>query len=376
MRDYYETLGVQKNASDEEIKKAFRKLAHQHHPDKQGGDEKKFKEINEAYQVLSDKQKRSQYDRFGHSFDSQGGFSSQGFGGQNPFGGFGQGGVEFDFGDLGDLGDIFGSIFRGGGGQRSSKKQSKGSDIQVEFEISLKEAFFGTSKEVEIRTNITCQKCNGAGFDKSLGTKKCRTCDGNGKVKEQVNSFFGSFVQVRDCQQCFGTGQEAVKVCDVCHGNGRVVGNRRVKIEIKPPVRAGQMIKFSGNGEAGIKGSASGDLYVKIAFLKDKVFNLSGDDLIIKKDIKLSDILNKKNIFVESISGEKIEVEIPNSFDLRDSLVFKGEGMYKSNQGVFGNNLKRGDLIINFHLKTPKKMSFKIKKLADDLAQELEKDGD
>jgi len=374
MKDYYEILGVSKNASEDEIKKAFRKLAHKYHPDKEGGDEKKFKEINEAYQVLSDKRKRAQYDRYGRTFEPAGGYGGQGFG-ANPFEGFGFdfSGGQFgqDFSNFGFEGfdDILGTFF--GGGRRGASRQ-KGSDIQIVLDITLKEAFFGVKKGISFRTFVVCKKCSGAGYEKSAGTKKCDKCSGSGKMKEQHTSLFGSFVQVLECDECFGTGQAPNKICNECGGAGRVIGQKSISVEIKSGVYNGQLIKISGQGEAGLRGKNDGDLYIKINILPDKEFKLEGDNLIVRKEVKLSEVLKGKSIEIESISGKKIKIEIPPHFDITQPIVIKDEGMQR-NTGILGRAL-RGDLIVHLYLKTPKKMSSKAKHLAEELAKELEKD--
>ena len=378
MNDYYEILGVPRNSSEEDIKKAFRKLAHKYHPDKAGGDEKKFKEINEAYQVLSDKNKRSQYDRFGRTFNNAQGSG----GGQNPFGGFDFSGANFDGFDFGGFSaqggqapgwdgfeDILGSFF--GGGARGAQPQ-KGNDIQVILEITLKEAFFGMKREISFRTFVTCQKCGGVGYDKEAGTKKCDKCHGTGKIKEQHSSFFGNFVQVKECDKCFGTGQAPNKLCNECGGAGRVLRTKSITVDIKPGVFNGQMLKISGQGEAALLGKAAGDLYIKINILQNKDFKLEGENLIVKKDITVSDVLSGKSIEIENINGSKVKVDIPSQHDISESIVIKGEGMPR-NSGVLGKH-GRGDLIVNFHLKTPKRMSAKAKQISEELAKELEKD--
>jgi molecular chaperone DnaJ len=373
MKDYYEILGVARGASEDEIKKAFRKLAHKYHPDKEGGDEKKFKEINEAYQALSDKTKRAQYDRFGQTFDNAQGFG----GGQNPFAGFdfnnfssqGDGGFGFD-----GFEDILGSFFGGRGGGDRSSRQQRGNDIQVLLDVSLKEAFFGVKKDISFRTFVTCQKCGGLGYEKEAGTKKCDKCRGTGQIKEQHASFFGNFVQVKECDKCFGTGQAPNRVCNECGGAGRAIKTKTITVDIKPGVFSGQVIKISGHGEAGLRDKPTGDLYIKINIIQDKEFNLEGENLISRKNVSVGDILKGKSIEIESISGNKLKIEIPAHFDISQPIVIKGEGMYRSS-GILGK-LNRGDLIVYLHLRTPKRMSSKARQLADELAKELEKDGD
>jgi molecular chaperone DnaJ len=376
MKDHYETLGVPRDASDDDIKKAFRKLAHQYHPDKAGGDEKKFKEINEAYQVLSDKAKRAQYDQYGRTFDG-----SQGYAGGNPFEGFGGFGGNggpfggFDFsgggGDFGDLNDILGAFF-GGGARQSAGARKRGADIQIMIKLSLRDAFAGMKREVSFKTFVTCPTCKGVGYDKQAGTEKCDKCKGSGKIREQHSSFLGSFVQVVECDKCGGTGEIPKKPCPTCKGQGRVEDEKTVSIDIRPGVYNGQIIKLASQGEAGIQGHPAGDLYVKIAVAPDPVFAVQGENLIMTKEVPLGDILRGKGLEIESISGKKLHVEIPPRASLQESIIVKGEGMPRSS-GFMGGSQKRGDLVIHLEVRTPKKMNAKAKKLADELADELEK---
>ncbi|NVN97528.1 DnaJ domain-containing protein, partial [Candidatus Nomurabacteria bacterium] len=216
-KDYYKTLGVEKNASKEEIKKAFHKLAHAHHPDKNNGDDKKFKEVNEAYQVLSDDKKRASYDQFGNA-DGPQGFGGAGFGGQGGFGGFdfrnGQNGMEFD---MGDLGDIFGDFFNGG---RSKAKAHKGRDLQTEIHLSFEESIFGVEKKINVNKQSICNVCSGTGA--KVGTKMdtCKTCGGQGQIREIRRSILGNFESVKTCEACFGSGKIPTQKCSECRGSG------------------------------------------------------------------------------------------------------------------------------------------------------------
>lgn len=366
-KDYYKILGVDKGASEEEVKRAFRKLAHKYHPDK-GGDEKKFKEINEAYQVLSNKEKRSQYDRFGQVFSAGGGPAYGGEGG-GPFG-FGQnpfGDVKFDFGgDFGDLGDIFDAFFEGMGVKQKRRTYERGADIQITEEISLEEAFRGVEKKIKYNVSVRCAKCNGLGHDPKAGFETCPVCAGRGEIKETRRSFFGDFVQVKTCDKCFGTGQLPKKVCDVCHGSGRVRGEREVKVEIRPGITDNQIIKIQASGEAGERGTKEGDLYVRVKIRPHVIFKRQGDDLFVKKQISLIDLLFEKKIEIPTVGGNKLSVQIPADFDLKQNLRISSEGMPRFNG--FG----RGDLFVELIVKTPKKMSAKAKKILEDLGGELD----
>jgi len=360
MADYYQTLGVDRKASDEEIKKAYRKLAHKYHPYKPGGDEKKMKEINEAYQVLSDKQKRSQYDRFGQNFNNAGG---QGFSGFNASG-FGFDPSSFS-GGMGDLGDIFEMFFGGMGGKQKRKTYHRGSDIQIIQEITLEETYKGVDKNVHYRIPLKCEKCNGIGHDVKAGFTQCSVCNGRGEIKETRQTFFGNFVQVVVCSKCFGTGQIPNKICEVCRGSGRIIGEKKILLEIRSGIQNDQIIKVALAGEAGERGAKAGDLYVRIKIKPHKIFERKGDDLVIRKEVNLVDILLGKKIEVPTISGSNLKIEVPADFDIKNDLKIAGEGM--PHFGSFG----KGSLIVELKIKTPKHLSSKAKKILEDLEKEL-----
>lgn len=381
MKDYYRILGITKTASEDDIKKAYRKLAHQYHPDKAGGDETKFKEINEAYQVLSDKSKRAQYDRFGTAdatnFGSQwGGFG--GAGGQQWNGGnVNWGNVGFDpsqFGDMGDFGDIFETIFEGMGGRPRRKTYEKGSDLEVREELTLEDAFRGVVKTVRFRSFVQCATCAGKGAEPSSGFEKCSACDGQGEVREQRRTFFGTFSQVRTCAKCHGSGEVPKKPCSVCKGAGRLLADREAKIEILPGIEDGQLIKLQGMGEAGERGAANGDLYVRVRVKPHRVFERRGADFIVSRELPLTDALLGKTLKVPSISGGEISFEIPAQFNLKDMLHIPHEGMPRfgsTRVGATAPSGSRGDLLVNFIIKAPKKPGGKAKKLLEELEKEF-----
>ena len=365
MKDYYKTLGVQKSVSDDELKKAYRKLAHQYHPDKAHGDEKKFKEINEAYQVLSDKKKRDQYDRFGTADFS--GFSGGGFpggGGAAPgwdwssVGGFPHGQA---YGDVGDLSDLFESFFEGLGVKSRRPTYRRGSDLETIQDITLEEAFRGVAKEIAVGTFVVCGRCAGKGGDIAAGFKPCAACNGQGEVKEERRTFFGSFAQVKTCEVCHGFGQVPHKVCAACKGSGRAEGERAAHVEILPGVHDNQIIKVKGAGEAGERGTAVGDLYVRVKVKPHQVFERDGDDLIVSRELNALDLLLGRKAEIPTISGGKIRVDIPAHFNLKDSLRIPGEGMPRF--GAFG----RGDLLVDFTIRAPKKLDPKVKKILEEL---------
>lgn len=363
MKDYYTILGVDRAASVEDIKRAYRKLAHQHHPDKNGGDDKKFKEINEAYQVLSNQEKRVQYDRFGRTFDGQGG-SPFGQGG-NPFGG----GFEFGFDprafdEMGGLNDIFDMFFESMGVKRR-KTYERGADKELAIELTLEEAFKGATKAMAIETFVACDTCKGRGSDASAGVEKCEMCDGRGEIRENKSTFFGNFTQVRACAKCRATGEISKKICAACKGEGRVRGKREVSFKVVPGIADGQIVKLSGVGDAGERGGGQGDVYVRIRVAPHPVFQRRGNDLVVKKAVKITDILLGKKIDVPTLSGKEVKIVLPGGFRLGDQVRVSGEGM-----PVFGT-LQRGNLYVILDITTPKKLSSKAKTLLEELDGEL-----
>lgn len=365
--DYYNILGVSKDASEDDIKKAYRKLAHQYHPDKPGGNEKKFKEINEAYQILSDKKKRSDYDRFG----SAGPYQNTGFNGNNSgFEGFGGnynwGGFGFDPQDvsgMGDFGDIFGDIFGGfsGGGRSNKKSSGRGRDVEVQESISLEEAFSGISKNIKLKMFVSCPHCNGRGAEPGTSFEKCSQCGGKGEIYEQKRTIFGTFSQVAVCPKCHGKGEIPKYPCNKCKGVGRVEDIREIKIDIPAGIEDNQSIKINASGEAGLYGAQAGDLYVRIKIIPNNIFSRRGSDLLISKEVSIFDLILSKKIEIPTISGGKIFIEIPTGFNLKENLRISGEGMRKL------GSKNRGDLLVNFIIKTPKKISSNAKKILEDL---------
>ncbi|OGG40055.1 hypothetical protein A2116_00190 [Candidatus Jorgensenbacteria bacterium GWA1_49_17] len=363
MSDYYEILGVSKAASEDEIKKAYRKLAHKYHPDKPDGNEQKFKEINEAYQVLSNKDKRAQYDRFGRVF-TEGGIPH---GAEWGNFGFNPGGFNWRFDDdMFDLGDVLENLFVQFGGGPRRQTYTQGSDIEIVTQISLEEAFRGVKPEMEFKTQINCESCNGLGYDKGAGFSNCSLCQGRGEIREEKKTFFGHFAQVKTCPDCRGRGEIPKKICVDCKGLGRITGKRKVAIEISPGVEDGQIIKVKGAGEAGERESASGDLYVAVKVKPHAVFERIKNDLYTTKEVRITEALLGKKIKFKDVNGESFGVSVPGDFNFKDKLRVSGRGM-----PVFGFGATRGDLYISFTLKTPKKLSEKAKKLLGELEEEL-----
>lgn len=360
--DYYKILGVEKSASDDDIKKAYRKLAHQYHPDKKGGNEQKFKEINEAYQTLSNKDKRAQYDRFGKGFDGSAG---------GP-GGFSQGGFGFDFqgGDFGDLGDIFEAFFDGMGGQKR-RTYAHGSDMEMTQEITLEEAYHGIEKAVAYKTNIRCEKCSGLGHDVKSTFSQCKKCDGRGEVRETRSTFFGNFAQVKNCGDCRGVGQIPDKQCTSCSGLGVVRGEKKLTVKILPGIADGQIIKIVGAGEAGERGAQEGDLFLHVRVKPHGSFARRDDHLIVEKEIALINVLayfadvEAHPITIATIAGKKLSLTIPSSFTFDKPFKIDGEGMPHFNRAG------KGDLFVHFKIVPPHKMSKDAKRLLEDLRNEM-----
>lgn len=359
-KDYYKILGVDKGASDDEIKKAFRTLAHKHHPDKQGGDEARFKEINEAYQVLSDQKKRANYDRFGAAEGPAGaaGFDGSGFGWDfSQFSGF-PGGFQ---GDVGDLGDIFEGIFGGAVRQQRKTGPARGSDMEISYTISLEDAFSGKDEDVSLKTLIECASCKGKGADEKEGFDSCTQCAGKGEVREEKRTILGSIVQVRECSKCSGAGKIPKKICKECKGQGRVSGSRSFSVSLPAGISDGQVIRIQGAGEAGEKGARSGDLYVRVRVKPHSTFERRGDDLVVKKNVTVYDLLLGRALEVPSLDKKPVTIEIPAHYDLKELYRVSGRGMPR--MGQRGS----GDLLVDLIVKAPKKVHGDQRKAIEDL---------
>lgn len=360
MADYYNILGVSKGASDDEIKKAYRKLAHKYHPDKAGGDEKKFKEINEAYQVLSDKVKRAQYDQFGQTFGAGGGPAGGGFGGFD-FGGFSRngGGFEFNFGGE-DFEDIFSNIFSGG--TRRGTRRKRGQDIQVDIEIDFKEMATGTTREINLRRSIVCDRCGGSGGEPGAKVETCPTCKGTGRVEKVTRSFFGSFSQVSTCPECQGEGKIYSKKCTKCGGDGRIKEDQRIVINIPAGIADGQTISMTGQGEAGEKGTIPGDLYVNVHVKKHPKFSREGNDILSTEYIPFSLAAIGGETEVETLGG-KLILKIPAGTQSGEIFRIKGKGIPDLHGRGTGNQL------VKIIVRIPKKLTREQKNLVEELGR-------
>lgn len=361
-KDYYKILGVEKSASAEEIKKSFRKLAHKYHPDKQGGDEAKFKEVNEAYQVLGDEGKRKQYDQFGADFASQGGFG----GGMN-WEDFmnatrGQGGAEnFNFG--GDFGDIFGEMFGFGGGRRG-RQQRQGRDIQVDIELSFHDAAFGVTREVRLTKNNACDVCEGSGTEPGSKMNTCSVCNGQGQVREVQRTIFGAMQTAVTCRQCQGSGQIPEKKCKHCGGDGTVKSESSYSVKIPAGIDDGQSIRLSGKGEYAGANSVPGDLYVRVHVKEDKRFERDGNDVYSEAHISFAQAVLGDKIDIDTLDGNK-KLVIPEGTQSHQKFRLKGQGIpYVQGSG-------RGDQYVKVIVDIPKSPSRKAKKLIEELRGEL-----
>lgn len=352
--DYYDILGVAKDANQEEIKKAYRKLAHKHHPDK-GGNEEKFKKINKAYQILSNKKKRKQYDQFGKT---NSGASGGGFGGY-------QSGFQSNFNPE-DLGDIFGEFFGGGFGgfSNSNNRERKGQDIRIDVSISLEDAFSGTVIKKSLKKKNTCPECDGSGAEPESEMKTCPECDGTGQKETRKRTILGTISQKTTCDNCYGTGEIPKKKCSKCNGKGWVKNIKDLKIKIPAGIKSGQTIRLSRKGNA-VEGGVPGDLLVNIRIKKHKHFKRKGDDLHYKAQISFSTAALGGKIkiptFNEGGKIKKVNLKIPSGSKPGKTIKLSGKGMSKL-QGY-----SRGDLYIKLILKVPDKLTKKQKNLLSEL---------
>jgi molecular chaperone DnaJ len=359
-KDLYEILGVNKGATDDEIKKAYRKLAHKHHPDKTGGDAEKFKEINAAYQVLSDNSKRQQYDQYGQTFDGTGRGGGQGFGGFD-FSGFQQGGQGFEFGE--GFEDIFSDIFGGSfGGSRKRDSRKAGRDIQIDAEISFNEVVSGAHREVALMRLVVCSVCKGSGGEPGSKEETCSTCKGNGKVQKTMQSFFGSFAQVITCPTCNGMGKTFSKNCHKCHGEGRTKEKQNISFDIPAGIDNGQTISLKGEGEAGERGAQNGDLYVNIHVKPHEKFERRGNDINSTEHIRFSQSVLGDKIHVATIDGT-VSMKIPAGTQSGEIFRIKSRGI------PFLGSSSRGDQLVKVIVDVPKSLNREQKRIIEDLGK-------
>lgn len=366
-KDYYKILGVDKNASAEELKKAYRKLAHKYHPDKiaegtaeHKESEQKFKELNEAYQVLSDANKRQQYDQFGTTYEQASRQGGGGFGG-GGFSGFGQGAnVNVDFDDLEDL---FGGVFRGfsgfGGGGRRSRAQVRGADIQVTETISFKETAFGVSRQLKLYKTVPCAACNGSGAEKGSKVVTCKTCSGSGQVAEVQNTIFGSFQTVRACSACNGTGSIPEKVCSTCRGRRITKETTTINVDIPAGISDGETLRLTGQGEV-VGGGTTGDLYVTVRVEADPHFERRGNDVLSVVQVAMSEAVLGSVREIETLDGA-VSLTIPSGTKAGTVLRLAGKGItHLRGRG-------RGDHLVEVKIVVPTKLSKVQRKLFEEL---------
>jgi molecular chaperone DnaJ len=355
-KDYYEILGVPRGATADEIKKAYRKLARKYHPDANPGNsdaEKKFKEINEAHDVLSDTQKRSQYDQFGFVGDIPPG---GGFGGKDPFGGMG--------GDI--FGDIFDSFFGGGRGRGRSSPNAprRGSDLEMSMRITLETAYKGASHEVEVPREEICSHCSGSCAEPGSDVEACSACGGTGQVERATRTPFGQMVQVVPCVQCRGTGKIIKKPCGECKGEGRVRRSKKLDVKIPPGVDTGTRLRISGEGESGRNGGPPGDLFIVLEVTSDSRFQRDGADLHARVDIAVPQAALGTTVSIQTFDGSE-KLDVPAGTQPGSVLRIKNRGMPRLSGG--GN----GDLHIHVRVNVPKTLSDRAKELMTELASEM-----
>ncbi|MDP3901213.1 MAG: molecular chaperone DnaJ [bacterium] len=359
MKDYYKILGVNRDASVDEIKKAYRQLAHQHHPDK-GGDEKAFQEVSEAYQVLSDTDKRAQYDKFGRTFEG-----SQ----QGPSGfswGWGQDasredGFGFDF-DFQDVGDIFEEFF---GGNRQTGDQKRGRDIELDVTIPLEAVLNGTTERLRVSRFAACSRCQGVGGEPGTRVAECSSCRGTGEVQQIRRTPLGSFTQVTSCPECSGEGMRPQKPCNVCKGEGRVREAEDIQVQIPPGVDNNQMLRVQGKGDVGRKRGKIGDLYMKIRVKQHPVFERRGDDLFVRMPVMFSQAVLGDEIQVPTLEGDKVSLKVPSGSESGKVIRIAGKGI------PHFAGIGRGSMFVQLDVQIPQKPT----KQQKDLLERLKKEG-
>lgn len=347
-RDYYEVLGVQRTASEDDIKKAFRRLARQYHPDinKEKGAEARFKEINEAYEVLSDTQKRQAYDRFGHAGVANGAGGAPGF---DSF--------AFSFGDL------FEQFFNNTGTQSRRNTPQRGADIRYDLTISFEEAVFGCQKEIEIPRWETCGTCHGNGAQPGTATQRCTYCQGTGEIRRVQQSIFGQFVNVMVCDRCRGEGRVITTPCERCRGQGRVRNNRRVVVNIPAGVDDGVTVRVQGEGEVAARGGSAGNLYVSLTVKPHQVFKRQGNDLIYELPIRFDQVAMGAELEVPTIDGQSSQLKIPPGTQTGRSFRLKGLGV------PIVHSQARGDMHVQIKVVTPGNLTPRQKELLREFAE-------
>ena len=370
-RDYYEVLGVSKTATDEELKKAYRKLAKKYHPDANPDNkeeaEKKFKELNEAYETLSDPQKRRMYDQFGP--DGPQGFGGAGgpFGGQNGYYSYTTSGFD-GFGDFGDLGDIFSSFFGGGFGGRTSRTSNaprKGADLNVHTDISFEESYLGTEKEIIITRNEKCSTCHGTGAKPGTSVVKCTMCNGTGQVKQVQNTILGQMQTTRTCTNCHGTGEIIKEPCESCRGKGTVRKQPKIKVKIPAGIDDGQTVVLRGEGEPGEKGGPKGDLYITVRLKKHSIYSRKGNNVYCEVPITITQASLGAELEIPLVNGTKEKYRIPDGTQTGTKFTIRNKGFKSVNSSA------QGDLIFTVIVQTPKRLTKEQRDLLTQLAKTM-----
>ncbi len=370
MKDYYNILGIAKDASIEDIKKAYRKLAHKFHPDMSGGNEQKFKEISEAYQVLSDNDKRAQYDKFGRVFEGGAAGAGPGFEGFRWAWGSPGAGAQADFEegqgfgfDFQDVGDIFDEFF-GQNHQGQRQEVKRGRDIEVELAIPLEATLQTKQEKISLSKLNTCTRCQGVGAEPGTKVNECFSCRGTGEVQQIKRTIFGSFTRMGVCPECAGEGMRPEKPCNVCKGEGRLKGEEAIHVSIPTGVDTNQILRVEGRGDAGRKKGKSGDLYIRIVVKKHPMFSRKGDDISVKKEIAFSQAVLGDEIEVPTLEGIAILAKVPEGTKAGEVLRVKGKGI------PHFSGLGRGDMYVELDIQTPKKLTRRQKELLEELRKE------
>ncbi len=371
-RDYYEVLGVNKNATDDELKKAYRKLAKKYHPDANPDNKKeaeaKFKEVNEAYETLSDPQKRKMYDQFGP--DGPQGFNGAGgpFGGGNGYYSYTSSGFD-GFSDFGDLGDIFSSFFGGGfGGRSNTRKQNgprKGADLNLHIDITFEQAFLGVEKEIAITRNEECSVCHGTGAKPGTSVTKCPTCNGTGQIRQVQNTILGQMQTTRTCTNCHGTGEVIKEPCDNCRGKGTVRKQPKIKVKIPAGIDDGQTVVLRGEGEPGQKGGPKGDLYITVRLKKHSIYSRKGNNVYCDVPITITQATLGAELEIPMVDGSKEKYKIPEGTQTGTKFTIRGKG-FKS---VSSSSV--GDFVFTVNVQTPKRLSKEQRELLVQLARTM-----
>lgn len=367
-RDYYEVLGVDKNVNDEDLKKAYRKLAKKYHPDANPDNKKeaeiKFKEVTEAYEVLSDKQKRQMYDQFG--FNGPNGFGG-GTGGQGGYYSYNGAGFDgFDFGDLGGFGDIFSSFF--GGGTRNTRNPNapkQGTNLQTNIEVTFEESYLGAEKEISISRNDECNTCHGSGSKPGTSPETCSICHGTGQVTQTVSTMLGTMQTKRTCSNCGGRGKIIKEPCPECRGKGKVRKNIKIKVKIPEGISEGQTVVLRGQGEAGSNGGAQGDLYVVVHIKRHSIYTRKGDHVLCDIPITFTQATLGAEIEIPLVEGGKEKYKIPEGTQTGTKFTLRNKG-FKNINGSW-----RGDLVFTVIVQTPKRLTQEQRNLLIELAKTM-----